>query len=81
MSHETKFSKLLIGVCLHSGNSLGEVAKNLGISVTQDESEFILNKMESAGLIDHPEILSKKTCPSLTLKGIQQAQDLMSSSF
>lgn len=81
MSHETKISKLLVGACLHSGNSLGEIARSLGISVTHDESQAILNMMELYGYIDHPEMLSKKACPTLTLKGEEEAKNLMSSNF
>ena len=81
MSSEIKFSKLLVGICLNSGNSLGEVARNLGISVTNAESEVLLNMMENKGFIDHPEISNKQACPHLTIKGEEQAKSLMNSSF
>ncbi|NME68577.1 hypothetical protein [Flammeovirga aprica] len=81
MSSEIKFSKLLVGICLNSGNSLGEVARNLGISVTNAESEALLSMMENQGFIDHPEISNKRACPHLTSKGEEQAKSLMDSSF
>ncbi|KXX69986.1 hypothetical protein [Flammeovirga sp. SJP92] len=81
MSSEIKFSKLLVGICLNSGNSLGDVARNLGISMTNAESEALLNMMENKGFIDHPDISNKKACPHLTLKGIEQAKSLMDASI
>ncbi|MBD0402480.1 hypothetical protein [Flammeovirga sp. EKP202] len=81
MSSEIKFSKLLVGICLNSGNSFGEVARNLGISMTNSESEVLLNMMENQGFIHHPEISNKRTCPHLTSKGEEQAKSLMNSSI
>ncbi|OHX68039.1 hypothetical protein [Flammeovirga pacifica] len=77
MSKEKKISKILVGLCLQSGQTFQDVAKNLGICVTTDEINGLVNKMHHSGLIKDIKTNGYKTQASLTNKGIEQAQSLM----
>ncbi|ANQ47399.2 hypothetical protein KMW28_16210 [Flammeovirga yaeyamensis] len=77
MSTEKKISKFLVGLCLNTGGSFQDVAKNLGICATTDEIEALVNRMHHKGLIKDVKSEGYKTKASLTNKGIEQAQSLM----
>lgn len=81
MSRETKISKLLVGICINTGETFGDVARHLGISVSHDESYAYLSLMEMNGYIFRNDRLNKFTCPELTNKGVEQAKELMSSNI
>ncbi|MBB6459386.1 hypothetical protein [Flammeovirga kamogawensis] len=77
MSIEIKQSKLLMGICLHSGECLEEVAKNLGLCTTRDEIEVLASLMENDGLLDGVHKEFNKTHAELTSKGVSTAFSLL----
>lgn len=72
-----KTNKLLVGLCLNEGNTMEEVAQNLGLSSNQDEIHEIVEYLEEEGFIKNTILDYKRTTTELTSKGVKEVSNLL----